>query len=143
MWSKLSPTCGQVHAQSQRSATAPTIVVMPVIEVSDEGLTVRLSAVEKVCALHGNVRVARGQVLRAFSVEDPWEVMRGFRMPGLGFPGIVVLGSCRWTGTGGSGRDFVAVWAHGPGVVVDLVDHEFERLLLSADRPSEVTAAFD
>lgn len=116
---------------------------MPVIEVSDEGLIVRLSVVEKVCALHGTVRVARGQVLRAFSVDDPWEVMRGFRIPGLGFPGIVVLGTCRWTRAGGAGRDFVAVWAHGPGVVVDLIDHEFDRLLLSADRPSEVTAAFD
>ncbi|HET7303261.1 MAG TPA: hypothetical protein VFJ12_01780 [Segeticoccus sp.] len=112
---------------------------MSIVEVREGGLTVRLSTAEKVLALHGDVHVARSQVLRAFSVDDPWHVLRGIRMPGAGLPGVIALGTWRWWGRGTSGRDFCVVRGRGPGVVVDLRDHDFARLLLSVDTPGEVT----
>lgn len=112
---------------------------MSTIELRDGGLTIRLSLVEKMCALHASVHADQSQVLRAFSVNDPWDLLRGLRMPGLGVPGMVALGTWRWRRAEGSGRDFVVVRGHGPGVVVDLRDHEFDRLLLSVDQPAELT----
>lgn len=112
---------------------------MSAIELNDGAVTIRLRTVEKVFALHGDVHAAADQVRGAFSVADPWHELRGLRMPGLGVPGLVALGTWRWSDAGRSGRDFVVVRGHGPGVVVELHDHAFDRLLLSVARPAEVT----
>jgi hypothetical protein len=115
---------------------------MPVVMVDDAALTVRLSFLERLLAARStDVVVPRGCVVRCFSVDEPWPLLRGLRWPGLSLPGVVALGSWRWRSAAGSGRDFVAVRGRGPGVVIDLTGHEFDRLLLSIDQPGDLTTA--
>ena len=114
---------------------------MSTIELQDGGLTLRLTVAEKILAVHGNVHVTAAQVVRASSLTDPWLVQRGLRLPGLGLPGVAALGTWRWRNPIGSGRDFLVVRGHGPGVLVDLRDHEFDRLLLSVADPAGVVVA--
>jgi hypothetical protein len=113
------------------------------IELLDGDLAVRLAPWERlVCLRRTDVEVPAGGVVRAFRVEDPWHVLRGVRMPGLGLPGVAALGTWVWRSAHGSGRDFVAVRGHGPGVVLDLTGCAFDRLVLSVDDPSEITSQF-
>ena len=115
---------------------------MPVMIVDDAALTVKLSFLERLLACRrAHVVVPRGCVLRSFSVDELWPLLRGLRWPGLGLPGAVALGTWRWRTATCSGRDFVAVRGRGPGVVVDLTGHEFDRLLLSIDEPGDLTTA--
>jgi hypothetical protein len=58
---------------------------------------------------------------------------------GTGIPGVIALGSFR----GGFGRDFVAVYGHRPGVVVDLDGAEYRRLLLTVADPSTVASVVE
>ena len=68
------------------------------------------------------------------AVEDPWTELRGIRAPGTGLPGVIAVGTRR----GPFGKDFAAVHGKGAGVVVELRDHEFERLVLTVPDPDEV-----
>ncbi len=57
--------------------------------------------------------------------------VRGLRAPGTGVPGRVALGTWRrW-----HGKDFVAAYRHDPGVVIDLVDQPYDRVVISGPTP--------
>jgi hypothetical protein len=96
-------------------------------------LVVKLSGMERLAAMRGDVRVPLSEV-RAVSHEcDPWGCLRGVRAPGTGFPGMVAYGVRRLTG----GRpDFTAVHGCGPAVRVDLgPGAPFGRLIVTVDDP--------
>jgi hypothetical protein len=111
---------------------------MTVVTVEGDDLVIRLSPLEKLAALHGNVRVPLSAV-RAVAVEpDPRRARRGFRLPGTGIPGVLSYGTWR---SRGNRRDFVAVVDRRPALRVDLGDDApFQRLLVSVTDP-EATAA--
>ncbi len=82
-----------------------------------------------------DVAASPAQLVDAQPVGDVWEHLRGFRAPGTGFPGRIMLGTTRYEGR----KDFCVVGRHGPGIVVELRDHEFARVLVSV--PAEQAAS--
>ena len=95
--------------------------------VDGEELVVRLSLLERFGAFRGDVRVPIRAVCDLRAIDDLWPELRGIRAPGTGMPGVIALGTRRGNGI----LDFAAVYGHRPGVVVDLEDAPFQRLVVS------------
>jgi hypothetical protein len=102
--------------------------------VDGSDLVVRLSSLEKLGALRGDVRVPLAAVHDIRVLDNLWSQLRGVRAPGTGLPGVISLGTRRWWGV----RDFAAVYGRTPGIVVDLEHAPFGRLVVSTDDPSGV-----
>ena len=113
------------------------VVRLANILVRDGELVVHLSRLEKLGALHADVRVRLSQVVWARVVEHPWPALRGMRLPGTGIPGVIMLGTKR----GAFGADFAAVYHDRPAVVVELRDAAFARLIVTVDDPAAVAAS--
>lgn len=56
--------------------------------INDRDVTVSLSAVKKLDALHGNVVVPRSAVAQVRTVPNGMVEVHGLRAPGTGFPGV-------------------------------------------------------
>lgn len=95
----------------------------------DGVLTLKLSALEKIGALHGDISVARNQLVAKTEVPNPWtrKHLRGFRAPGTGFPFLIMLGTMRFKG----GKDFCAIYKRTPAVIYEFADASFKRWVVS------------
>ena len=111
---------------------AAVVVRLAEIVVRDSELVVQLSALEKLGALHADVRVPLSHVVWARVVKHPWSVLRGWRCPGTGIPGVIMLGTRR----GSFGADFAAVYKDRPAVAVELRDAGFRRLIVCVEDPA-------
>ena len=100
-------------------------------------LVLRLSRREKLGALHGDLRVPLSAVERVSVSPAPFRELKGMRAPGAGLPGVIALGTWRYPG----GKDLVALYRRKPGVIVELRDARYRRLLVSADDADEIAAA--
>ena len=107
-------------------------------ELTVDGATVTLvmTHVEHLEGFRRDLAAPLGSVVAVQAVTDPWPELRGMRAPGTGMPGVVAVGTRR----GSFGKDFCAVHGKGPGVVVELEDHEFERWVLTVEHPDAVAA---
>lgn len=110
---------------------------MPRIEIERAELVVRLSALEKLGALRGEVRVPRKAVREVRVVDRPWDELRGVRAPGVGIPRLIMLGLTRGRG----GRQFAAVYGNRPALVVDLQGVPLSRLILCVPDPQAAAKA--
>ncbi|MFY9807598.1 MAG: hypothetical protein WAK86_10075 [Pseudonocardiaceae bacterium] len=63
--------------------------------INDRDVTVSLSAVEKLEALHGNVVVPRSAVAQVRTVLNGMVEVHGLRAPGTGLPGVIKVGTWR------------------------------------------------
>ncbi len=97
------------------------------IVIDGADVVVKLSALEKLGAIHGDVRVPRSDVSGCRLAENPWSELRGIRSPGTGWPGVISLCTRRGPGF----RDFAAVYRNRPAVVIELEGAEFNRLVVS------------
>ena len=100
--------------------------------VDQENLVVRLSTLEKVGAFRrGDVRVPRSSVQDVRVTERPFTELRGLRVPGTAFPGLIALGTWRRK----EGLDFAAVYRGRQAVVVELsvASWPYVRLVVSVD----------
>ena len=104
--------------------------------IDDHAVTVSLSALEKAEALHGDVRVPRAAVVRARAVPDGMAEVHGLRMPGTGFPGVIMVGTWRTP----HGSTFAICHGSGPAVVIDLQGEPYDRIVLTAENPHEAVA---
>jgi hypothetical protein len=101
---------------------------MAQLMVEGDELVVRLTRGEKFWAFHGNVRVPLSAVRSVSVPEYPLQALRGWRMAGTGFPGLVVLGTRRHA----NGYDFVAIHRQQMAVQVDLNGPpRWQRILVS------------
>jgi hypothetical protein len=100
------------------------------VEASE--LVVRLSPLEKLATLRGDLRIPM-RAVRSVRVEpDPWRLIRGVRGPGAGLYGVVSLGVRHYPG----GKDFTAVYGRRPAVTVELNGSApFRRLILTTAYP--------
>ncbi|HLN15746.1 MAG TPA: hypothetical protein VK277_03230 [Acidimicrobiales bacterium] len=98
------------------------------LEVAGGELAVRLSELEKLEAVHGQVAVPVTAVSTVRVAPDPWTEVRGLRAPGTGWPGRILVGTLR----GDFGRDFVVIHGHEPAVVVELEGSEWARLVVTS-----------
>ena len=97
--------------------------------VTDQGLTLAMSKWERLGSLHGDLEIPWQHVDSISHVEDLWVQLRGVRAPGTGIPGVIMLGTTRSRG----GKDFCAVYKHRPGVVIELKNEFFARLLVTTN----------
>ncbi|HYJ75702.1 MAG TPA: hypothetical protein VEV65_08885 [Kineosporiaceae bacterium] len=99
---------------------------MSTVEVHDEELALRLTRFERLLALHGDVVVPWPAVTGVEVVPDAYTAVVGLRAPGLGLPGLRLLGTWRTS----RGAEFVDVTGHLPGVRIGLRDQPFVSLLI-------------
>jgi hypothetical protein len=102
-----------------------------VARVIDDGefFTLKLSILEKVGALHGNVKTAKANLIDITNAENPWQstVLRGIRAPGTGIPYVILLGTMRYK----KKKDFTAIYRRRPVEIYTFKDAEFERWIIS------------
>jgi hypothetical protein len=107
------------------------------LSVEGDDLVLHMDALEKVEAVHRDIRVPLAAVTAVRAVDDPWPELRGIRAPGTGLPNVIAVGTRR----GNFGKDFAAVHGKGPAVVVELEGAEYERLIVTADDAATRAAA--
>ena len=95
----------------------------------DGVITLRLSRLEKIGALHGDISVASSQLISKTEVPNPWtkEHLRGVRAPGTAIPYVILLGTMRIKG----GKDFYAIYKRTPAVIYDFANAPFKRWVVS------------
>jgi hypothetical protein len=102
-----------------------------VARVIDDGefFTLKLSILEKVGALHGNIKTATANLIDITNAENPWQstVLRGIRAPGTGIPYVILLGTMRYK----KKKDFTAIYRRRPVDIYTFKDCEFERWIIS------------
>jgi hypothetical protein len=110
---------------------------MAKLVVAGDSVTVSLSAIEKAEAVHGDVSVPRAAVVSARVVPDGMEEVHGLRMPGTGFPDVIMVGTWR-----DRQRVTFAV-CHGrrPAVVLELAGQRYDRIVVTVEHPDEVVAS--
>lgn len=100
---------------------------MATLAIDGVTLEVRLSTLEKLGALSGNVRVPLSSVTAVRVTEKPYSELRGLRV-GTGLPFVIVLGRMIYSG----GKDFVAIYGTGRTVIVELgPGAPYRRILVS------------
>ena len=112
---------------------------MAEIELDGDDVVLHLSRLEKLGALHGDVRVPRAAVTGVRVASKPLRELRGLRMPGTAWPKpLVALGTWRRRH---ARRDFVVIHGRAQVLVVELDERSprFGRLLFSAADVDEST----
>jgi hypothetical protein len=99
-------------------------------------LTVALTDLEKVEALHGDITVPRAAVVGVRIAAAGMSELHGIRAPGTGLPGVVAMGTWHDRGT----RTFAACHGNRAAVVISLRDAAFDRLVVTVDDPAQVLA---
>jgi hypothetical protein len=101
-------------------------------------LVVCLSLLERIGAFVRNEpRVPVTSVRSVRAVADGWPELRGYRAPGTGLPGVIMLGTVRRRGE----RDFAAVYRHGSAIVVELQGATWSRFVVTTDAAEATVAA--
>jgi hypothetical protein len=114
--------------------------IMATISVDGSELVVRLSALEKIGALRGNIRLPLASVRVVRVSNTPWSELRGIRAPGTGVPGLISLCTRRGPGV----HDFAAVYGRRPVLVIEMTGVSFDRLVVScADAAGAAARAAD
>jgi hypothetical protein len=105
--------------------------------VTADAVTVTLSALEKIAALHGDLSVPRAAVVTAWTAPDGSSEIQGLRMPGTGLRGVIMAGTWR-----SKARVTFAV-CHGrrPAVVLELAGQRYDRIVVTVDQPDQAAAS--
>lgn len=105
---------------------------MASLDIEGDELVLRLGRWERLGGLQRrDLRVSTAKIREARSVDNAYGEVRGFRAPGTGVPGVLLLGTWRARGL----KSFVAVRGKGPGCVIELHDAPFDRLVVSLPLP--------
>jgi hypothetical protein len=106
------------------------------VTVDGDELVVRLRAIEKMEAVHGEVRVPLRSVTGVEVLDDAIGAVHGFRV-GTGIPGSVAIG----TFTSRNDKIFAVVHHDTPrGVRVRLEGAQFDELIVGCDDPDSVAS---
>ncbi|MGH3255022.1 MAG: hypothetical protein ACRDOU_06350 [Streptosporangiaceae bacterium] len=114
------------------------------LRIDQRRVTLCLSAIEKLEALHRNVSVPRTAVMAAREVPDGLAELRG-RIAGIGWrgvgigtglPGVLMVGTIRDS----YGLTFAVCRGHGPAVVLDLAGHTYNRIVVTVEDPGEIVS---
>jgi hypothetical protein len=94
-----------------------------------ESFTLKLSVLEKVGGLHGNIKTSKANLIDITNAENPWQstVLRGIRAPGTGIPYVILLGTMRYK----KKKDFTAIYRRGPVEIYTFKNTDFERWIIS------------
>jgi hypothetical protein len=103
--------------------------------IDDRRVTVVLSPVEKLQALHGNVTVPRTSVVGARRVPDGMAEVSEIKI-GTGLPGVMLVGTTR----DGNGVTFAVCRGRRPAVVLHLAGQSYDRIIVTVDNPDELVS---
>lgn len=84
-----------------------------------------------------DIVVQRENIRSVTITDDPWIWIRGIRAPGFEVPLVIAVGTWKFHG----GKDFVAVKSKRQAVVIDLVDEEFARVILTSQHAPDLIAS--
>jgi hypothetical protein len=110
--------------------------LMAELIIDDWDLVVRLTLGEKIWGFHGDIRVRLPSIVSVAPDPKPWLGLRGWRMAGVSFAGIAVLGTRRH----GDGYDFCVLHRDRPAVRVDLSTGRFSRLVIGVPEGGDAQA---
>ena len=99
-----------------------------VVETANQ-LQLKLSMLEKIFALHGDIWVDKSLLTKKVMVEKPWRpsVIKGFRAPGAAIPFVVLLGTMRYRG----GKDFTAIYKRTAVDIYEFKDSAYKRWIVT------------
>ncbi|MCU1636694.1 MAG: hypothetical protein JWQ68_1933 [Cryobacterium sp.] len=101
---------------------------MASLRVHTDRLEIELTSAEKTLSWRREAIVVRRENIRSVTItDDPWIWIRGIRAPGSLVPLVVAVGTWKFHG----GKDFLAIKRKRQAVVLDLVDEEFSRVILT------------
>jgi hypothetical protein len=109
---------------------------MATIETTSGTLRVSLTRAERVLGLLRDLEVPLTAVRSATVVPDGIAAARGLRAPGLGLPGLRLIGTWRRRGH----RTLVSVRRGSPAVRVELAGQRYDTVLVSSDGAAAVAA---
>jgi hypothetical protein len=99
-----------------------------VVESANQ-LHLKLSVLEKIFALHGDIWVDKSLLTKKIMVENPWrrEVIKGLRAPGAAIPFVILLGTMRYRG----GKDFTAIYNRKAVDIYEFKDSAYKRWIVT------------
>jgi hypothetical protein len=108
---------------------------MASLSVHSDRLEIHLTRAERTLALRRDSIVVQRENIRSVIItEDPWIWLRGIRSPGSMIPLVLAAGTWKFHG----GKDFVSIKRHRLAVVIDLVDEEFARVILTSQHATDL-----
>ena len=111
---------------------------MASLRVHSDRLEIHLTPAERTLALRRSDIVVQRENIRSVAItDDPWIWIRGIRAPGNGLPLVMAIGTWKFHG----GKDFLAIKRKRQAVVIDLVDEEFVRVILSTKHAADLIAS--
>jgi hypothetical protein len=92
-------------------------------------LHLKLSVLEKIFALHGDIWVDKRLLTKKVMVENPWrrDVIKGIRAPGSAIPFVILLGTMRYRG----GKDFTAIYKRRAVDIYEFKNSAYRRWILT------------
>lgn len=101
---------------------------MVALREGPDGLTVEINGWERLGTLQRTFSIPWDHLDAAYAISDLWPHVKGWRAPGLGIPHVILLGRMFYR----DGRDFCSLYRAQPGVLLELRDEHYQRLLVSA-----------
>jgi hypothetical protein len=112
------------------------------VSIHDGFLHIAPTVPERVLSLHaGDVQIPLDRIGAVTTVKNVMTQLRGMKMPGAGFPGILAIGTWRGDANGATYHDFVVVHRPGPGLVITIDGGPYDRVLLGTEQPQELVDA--
>ena len=96
---------------------------------SETQLHLKLSLLEKIFTLHGDISVDKGLLIKKVIVENPWRrsVLKGIRAPGAAIPFVILLGTLRYRG----GKDFTAIYNRRAVDIYEFKNSAYKRWIVT------------
>jgi len=98
--------------------------------VNFDGLNLRmtLERMERNAVHRKEVVIARANIAGVEHARDVWDRVRPqLTVMGIGYPGLLLIGIAETRGV----RDFCILYRSGPGLVIQLREHLYDRVLLT------------
>jgi hypothetical protein len=111
---------------------------MASLRVHPDRLEIMLTPAERSLALRRDgIVVARDNIRSVTITDDPWIWIRGIRAPGTVVPLVLAVGTWKFHG----GKDFLAIKRKRQAVIIDLVDEEYSRVILTTQHATDLIAS--
>lgn len=104
---------------------------MPVLELNDKELIVRMNLWETIAAFQRDIRIPLHRVRGAMAGNSFRDSRFGLRLPGTGIPGLIAAGTYLSKGE----RQFVFVTRGTHPVVIELMQSRWPRIILGVRDP--------
>lgn len=100
--------------------------------ITDDVVTIDMSRGERFEAAHGDQTFPRSAISSVRAVPDCIAEVHGLKWAGTELPGIRV-GSFH-----GDSVTFAVCHGHKPGIVIDLANSKYDRIVLTVENPEEI-----